>query len=506
MDRRFFNQSTERIYQIGLEALSGGDIVTFHECLSELSQYRTRSGGEWYAQDLVDKERELRRGDRVQYPDPGNYAPAWPTQPTASSSVASSTGTRDPSSWWGAGWTIQRLAEILGVRDADLHSFAAKRTVGSGFKGGRIPDPKSVEWLIYHADDFGYQAPVLRARWDNYKNSVLRNTGNRRGNTEYNNGPLASDSSVRSDQPAGLSSSTGAPPNSENVPDALRIPSDYESEVSLGVRGAGDQRRGLWKAKKREREQFVIVKVFSDLSQIDHEAHCLERAQDCAGVPKLREVHKIRNDPSAWMEMEWINGEKLDSWIEQNVRPGAQSQYSIARELIRTVMCIHARAKVAHCDIKPSNIMVESATGRVYLIDFGSAVPFAQAESPEWGRNGAHRSRTLRYAPPEALKADYAESTTEATLKQADVFSLAATIWEMLSGLPPLGTDAYSADSEAKLLELYSRTSSYPVGEPEFPTQAWRVMLEKSLDRDPAKRLNSIGQMLNYIDPGTVTL
>ncbi len=87
--------------------------------------------------------------------------------------------------------------------------------------------------------------------------------------------------------------------------------------------------------------------------------------------------------------------------------------------------------KIIHGDIKPSNIMLKDVNGelKVKIIDFGLAIPF-----------GHHLKRdkenplpfSLIYASPE-LMLNYPEAVRPST----DIFSLALTIYEFITGEKP---------------------------------------------------------------------
>jgi len=81
---------------------------------------------------------------------------------------------------------------------------------------------------------------------------------------------------------------------------------------------------------------------------------------------------------------------------------------------------------VLHRDVKPANVLL-GAHGEVKLADFG----IARVASDSLSRlTGAQTSGTLLYMAPEVLGG-------EASTPAADVYSLGATLYEMLSGQPP---------------------------------------------------------------------
>jgi eukaryotic-like serine/threonine-protein kinase len=86
-------------------------------------------------------------------------------------------------------------------------------------------------------------------------------------------------------------------------------------------------------------------------------------------------------------------------------------------ELLDALIYLHAR-QIAHCDIKPRNVRLD-ADGRAVLVDFGLAQHFSVLS----GR-GAY-GYTAAYAPPEQIGG-------EPTSDRSDLYSLAATMYELL--------------------------------------------------------------------------
>ncbi len=154
-------------------------------------------------------------------------------------------------------------------------------------------------------------------------------------------------------------------------------------------------------------------------------------------------------------------------------------------ELIRQVALaadsLHS-AGVVHRDIKPGNIMVVADGSQAVLMDLG----LAQLADDVDGRLTRTRQfvGTLRYASPEQVLA------VSKVDHRSDVYSLGATLWEMLT-LRPL----FGADDKTPTPELMRRITS---------TDADRIrkyhpgiardlesIVAKCLEKDPARRYQS---------------
>ncbi len=95
---------------------------------------------------------------------------------------------------------------------------------------------------------------------------------------------------------------------------------------------------------------------------------------------------------------------------------------------------------IVHCDIKPANIMI-GKYGETFVLDWGLARTFERTPTfqapneptmrPRSGSDSAQRGGTYGYISPEQL------SNAEAITPSSDVYSLGATLYEILTGQPP---------------------------------------------------------------------
>lgn len=132
------------------------------------------------------------------------------------------------------------------------------------------------------------------------------------------------------------------------------------------------------------------------------------------------------------------------------VRPesglAAREAVQIAHDVAAGLAVLHT-ARVVHRDIKPSNILVDPETGRAKLMDLGVA-----ARLPE-GVDGVPCPQlvgTLHYVPPEQTG-----RTQQLVDARADLYSLGAALFHMLTGQPPF--------SGADTLEVLSQHLAAPV-------------------------------------------
>ncbi|MBI4818327.1 MAG: serine/threonine protein kinase [Deltaproteobacteria bacterium] len=134
--------------------------------------------------------------------------------------------------------------------------------------------------------------------------------------------------------------------------------------------------------------------------------------------------------------LEFIEGETLAKRLERG-RLGAHEALAFARKLTEALIACHD-ADVLHRDLKPANVILHPDRGPVVL-DFGVA----------WFSSAANLTRTgavigtPQYLAPEVFSSSLYDA-------RADVYSLGAILFEMLTGRP-----VYLADSVAELVDAH---------------------------------------------------
>ena len=129
--------------------------------------------------------------------------------------------------------------------------------------------------------------------------------------------------------------------------------------------------------------------------------------------------------------MPFVEGETLRARLSRLGRIPLADTLRIAEDVARALHFAH-RHHVVHRDIKPENVMLEG--DRALVLDFGIALALDTIEAPRRTLPGLTLG-TFHYMSPEQVDGD-AEIDG-----RSDIYSLACTLYEMLSGRPPfLGT------------------------------------------------------------------
>src|ERR687886_1174340 len=151
------------------------------------------------------------------------------------------------------------------------------------------------------------------------------------------------------------------------------------------------------------------------LSQLKHPrvVKVLDHFQDSIGV--------------YYIVMELIKGVDLGALLEERGNPGLPVDEVLqwSRQTCEALQYVHEQ-QIVHRDVKPQNLIVDEHG--VVLVDFGVAT---ELNATDTGTVGVG---TPRFMAPEVFAGG-------AVSARSDVFSLGATIWNLLAGSPPVYAD-----------------------------------------------------------------
>jgi len=151
------------------------------------------------------------------------------------------------------------------------------------------------------------------------------------------------------------------------------------------------------------------------------EAQLLQRIKHAASTHFLA---LFEANDTLYLAMEFVQGETLEARLQSGKRLSMKQARSLLKDVLGVLEEVHA-ADLLHRDIKPANIIMQP--GGAELIDFGSGIYFKKNRTLKIGQ----RILTPAYAPLELYGSNVRLSPA------ADLYSLAATVYEAVSGLRP---------------------------------------------------------------------
>jgi serine/threonine-protein kinase len=156
-----------------------------------------------------------------------------------------------------------------------------------------------------------------------------------------------------------------------------------------------------------------------------------------------------------------------------------EQKLKLMKEVAEGVHEAH-RVGLVHRDLKPSNIMVERTPDggfHPYVLDFGLA---REVDAPGLTQTGVVLG-TPWYMSPEQARGD---RTLD---RRSDVYSLGATLYELLSGAPP-----FSGDSSIGVLVKVVQEDPVPLSarNSAIPVDVQSIVM-KCLEKEPGRRYDS---------------
>jgi len=219
----------------------------------------------------------------------------------------------------------------------------------------------------------------------------------------------------------------------------------------------------------------------------------LREAETCRGLDHpnvIRVFDTGEADGMLFQVMELLEGSDLGKVLASGRTFTWDEKLSIMEQVCEGLQYAHEH-NLVHRDIKPANLFLENS-GRVKVLDFGM-VRVAQSELTRAGS----ALGTLNYMSPEQIRG---ERCTAAS----DVFSAGIVFFQIASGRHPFsGRDrslpqivsAIVFEAPPKLSELC----------PDAP-EGLEFILNKALEKDPAKRLQNAGDLKQALALCRVTL
>ena len=186
--------------------------------------------------------------------------------------------------------------------------------------------------------------------------------------------------------------------------------------------------------------------------------------------PNIVSVHAVEaHGDVVFFVMEYVDGETLGRRVSRAgpMRPGDATR--LVQEVAWALAYAHGRG-IVHRDVKPDNVLVERATGRAYVTDFGIA---RVADATRALTVDGHVMGTAQFMSPE-------QAAGEPVDGRSDLYALGIVAFFALTGALP-----FDADSVPAMLAMQMTRPAPPLASrrPGLPSR-----LARAVDRCLAKR------------------
>ena len=192
--------------------------------------------------------------------------------------------------------------------------------------------------------------------------------------------------------------------------------------------------------------------------------------------------------------MGYVEGESLTERVRRSGPLAARETVRLLLDVAYALAYAHGRG-IVHRDIKPDNIMIERATGRALLMDFGVARPMtAVTPAGEGMTRVGEVVGTPEYMSPE-------QATGDAIDGRSDLYSLG-----LVAHFAVTGRAAFAADSAARVLmrqltEVLPPLGSVRSGMP----KAFTAAVDRCLAKAPDDRFADAAALIEALDSAHAT-
>ena len=256
----------------------------------------------------------------------------------------------------------------------------------------------------------------------------------------------------------------------------------FELLETVGIGGMGS----VYKARDTRLDRFVALKLLrKELSANPAEAARLEQEARVTAAVNHPNVVQVYSTGTAhgqiYLVMELVDHGSLDDLMAQQPQVPEAQVLETGIQVAKGLQAAHEKGLI-HRDIKPANILfADPQTAKIG--DFGLAVAAgqqAEAQKEIWG--------TPYYVAPERLN-------NEAEDFRSDIYSLGATLFHALAGLPPIEGETTSASELRRLKAIPPDLRRIA---PDVSRETARLV-NRMLAVDPAQRFTSYAQLVDAL-------
>ncbi len=271
----------------------------------------------------------------------------------------------------------------------------------------------------------------------------------------------------------------------------------FDIERAIGQGGMGT----VYLARDRQLDRPVALKVLPTeyTQQSDLRERFLRETRTAAAFshPNIVPVFSIEDhgDVLAYA-MGFVEGETLAELVARSGPMPVRDVVRMLQDIGYALAYAHGRS-VVHRDIKPDNIMIERATGRALLMDFGisrsvHSAPVAAGTNTALTRVGEVVG-TPEFMSPEQAAGDDLDG-------RSDLYSLGLTAWFALTG-----QSAMRGENTQKVLVKQLTEPVPPVSQwrPDVP-MALCAIVEQCVAKEPASRFASAEALVEALDASTL--
>jgi formylglycine-generating enzyme required for sulfatase activity/serine/threonine protein kinase len=263
----------------------------------------------------------------------------------------------------------------------------------------------------------------------------------------------------------------------------------------------------VWLARDEKLDLDIALKFLPE--NLVHDEIALDdlrrETKRCMRLTHQHIVHVydfVSDEDRAAIAMEFVEGKSLSALrLEQ---PGKVFEVEQLRALVRQVCealtYAHEQGRLVHYDLKPGNLMLTGG-GLVKVMDFGIAASIHDSASRQSRARSTAGMGTLHYMSPQQL-GGYPPAVSD------DVYSLGATMYELLSGRPPFhGFRDRALEEQIQHTlppSLAQRRTELAIESTAAISPLWEQTIAACLEKEPEKRPRSVAEVWQRLSGAAV--
>ncbi len=262
---------------------------------------------------------------------------------------------------------------------------------------------------------------------------------------------------------------------------------NYQILEEIGRGGMGV----IYRARQRHSRRIVALKRILSYHADSQEtlARFRREAQAAASLdhPNILPIYEVSesDDGLPYFSMKFAGGGSLLE-AAPTLRREPRRAVALMAKVARAIQYAHSRG-ILHRDLKPGNILLD-ARGEPLVSDFGLA---------KWLDSTSHLTQTITiFGTPGYIAPEQVSGPSANLSPAADVYSLGAILFDLLSGRPPfLGENALKVIQQASEKAAPKLRSLVPGLDRDLET-----ICSKCLEREPDARYRSAGALAEDLE------
>jgi serine/threonine-protein kinase len=265
----------------------------------------------------------------------------------------------------------------------------------------------------------------------------------------------------------------------------------YEVLGTLGKGGMGV----VYRARDLTLDDIVALKVLRGEMLKDDPTHLERFKQEIKLARRITHRNVLRTHDfgetagTPYISMEYLEGVTLKDLIKNKGALPVPVGLRIVKQMCQGLEAAHLQG-VVHRDIKPQNMLILPETGDLKIMDFG----IARVQTVKPGTEGGLTTAGTVMGTPDYMSPEQAQGMPADF--RSDIYSLGIVMFEVFTGALPFDGDTVMA---IVLAHIRNPPPAPRTVNPKLPEKLDAIIL-KAIDKDPARRYQSVGDLLDDLD------